>query len=316
MDAVQRVGIGARRRKILTEEVVGFSFADALRDGSVVGGIDRHRSACRAAATLCAITNYGEVACCTHHDGGIGATCVPLVALCAVGREYNLIALAGGGVATDSDVGQRIYGDVGAGGGGAALRVGGSYGVVTLRIDHEGAAACAAIPLIGGATVGIQHRALALAEGGGTVDAHHRDLAHREGERDDTVAAVSAVQRVGIGAARSKVLAKEIVGFALTHAVGNRCVVGGINGDRCGGCIGTTLCAVASYGEIACRTHRDGGIGAASIPLVALCTVGRECGGAALTGGCVSANGNIGQRIDRNGRISAAGAAHGIGNSY
>ena len=104
---------------------------------------------------------------------------------------------------------------------------------------------------------------------------------------------------MAIGTRIREVLTEEVVGFALAHSVRDGGVVGGIDGDECRGGIATTCCIKSCYGKITRSAHRDGGISAARVPLVALRSVGRERGGAALTGGSVAADSNHGQRVDR-----------------
>ena len=73
------------------------------------------------------------------------------------------------------------------------------------------------------------------------------------------------------------------------------------------------MCAVACYGEVACGAHRNGGIGAAGVPLVTLRSVGHQRGGITLTHSRIAADGDVRQRVDGNIGGGRGGAALRVG---
>ena len=137
-----------------------------MRNGRIIGGINGDKCGGGIATTCCIKACYGKVTRSAHRNGGIGASRVPLVALCSVSHQRGGITLTHSRVAADGDVRQRVYGNVGGGRGGTALRIGGRnrvgagfrYGD-TVALSHRA-------PLVRSAARGYQRRCFVLTNGG------------------------------------------------------------------------------------------------------------------------------------------------------
>ena len=158
----------------------GFTAAQLRIAADVEHGqlIDRYRSGGGVAAPFRADARNGVDA--KRADGvhSPAHPVAPLVSGGSVGHQRGGITLTHSRVAADGDVRQRVYGNVGGGRGGTALRIGGRnrvgagfrYGD-TVALSHRA-------PLVRSAARGHQRGGFALTDGGIAADSDNRQISH------------------------------------------------------------------------------------------------------------------------------------------
>ena len=217
MDALQGVGIGARRGQRLSEEVVAAAVADLSSNRRVEDGVDRQS---QGDDTVAAVDRLQRV--------GVGAR-----------RGERLPKETVAASFADCSGKWRVEGRV-----------------HRQRQRDDAVATVDALQRVGvGASrsqrLSVEVVATTLTDRSG--NRRVEDRVARQRQRDDTVAAVYALQRVGVGARRGQVLPEEAVAVSFANRSGDRRVEDGVDRQRQGD---DTVAAVDSLQRVGVGARR------------------------------------------------------------